>query len=255
MNDAYSSLARCYDKLNSGVDYAAVADFVERCFVRYGNGAPESVLDLACGTGSLTVELARRGYDMIGVDLSEDMLAEARQKCDAKRFAHSVLLVRQSMQELELYGTVGATVCMLDSLNYLTEPGELERTFAHVANYLDENGLFVFDMNAPAKFERVYADNAYVLEDEGLLCAWQNEYNEKRKICSFYLSIFRECEDGRWERAEEYQRERCYALRTVKKLLKETSFDLLEVASGLNGEPVTADTERWYFVARKAKRN
>ncbi len=251
--DSYTSLAPVYDKLNADIDYAAWADFIERQFVTFAKKAPKSVLDLACGTGSMTVELAARGYDMTGIDLSEDMLAVAQKKCDAGRFRHSVLLLSQNMANFELYGTVDAIVCCLDSLNYLTKKDELQRTFAHAHNYLEPDGLFIFDMNAPAKFERVYADNSYVLEDEGIFCAWQNYYNSKSKLCDFYLSIFTENEDGSWTRYDEEQREKCWSLRTVKAILDETGFELCALTSDFDGSSVDGDTERWYFVARAKK--
>lgn len=252
MSGAYSSLAYVYDQLNSGIDHSAWADFIEERLERFYGRRPVSILDLACGTGAMTVELARRGYDMTGVDISEEMLSVARMRCDSERLSHSVLLVRQNMCELELYGTVNAVICCLDSLNYLTDTSMLRRTFDHVHNYLDPGGVFVFDMNSPAKFERTYADNSYVLEDEGILCAWQNFYNSKTKLCDFYLSIFREDSDGRWERFDETQRERCYSLRTIKRLIDECGFELCELAGGLSGEPADENTERWYFTLRKA---
>ncbi len=251
MSGAYSSLAYVYDQLNSGVDYPEWAGFIEERLERFYGKRPESILDLACGTGAMTIELAKRGYDMTGVDISEEMLSIARSRCDAQRLPHSVLLVRQNMCELELYGTVNAVICCLDSLNYLTDTASLRRTFNHVHNYLDPGGVFVFDMNAPAKFERTYGENAYVLEEEGILCAWQNFYNPKTKLCDFYLSIFREESDGRWERFDETQRERCYSLRTIKKLLDECGFELCELCSGFSGEAVDEDTERWYFTVRR----
>lgn len=248
--NAYSSLASVYDALNSGVDYKAWADRIEEQFRLYSDKKPESILDLACGTGTMTVEFAKRGYDMTGVDLSEEMLSEARAKCDAERFPHSVLLVRQDMRELELYGTVDAVICCLDSLNYLTDSASLGRTFSHVFNYLNPGGLFIFDMNAPAKFEKTYGENAYVIEDEGILCAWQNFYNKKSKLCDFYLSIFRERGDGLWERFDEEQRERCYSLRLVKKLLAESGFEVRALTDDAGNE-VGNDTERWHFTVKK----
>lgn len=250
---AYTSLASVYDRLNSDVDYSAMADYIEKQFSLYGDGGVLSVLDLACGTGSMTVELARRGYDMTGIDLSGDMLAAAREKCDRERFRHSVLLVRQNMADFELYGTVNAVICCLDSLNYLTKTSELARTFSLVHNYLDPDGLFVFDMNAPAKFERIYADNAYVLEDEGILCAWQNDYNPKSKLCDFYLSIFTETKNGLWQRFDEVQRERCYSIKTVRRLLAGAGFEIFSEASDFNGSEIDAETERFYITARAKK--
>lgn len=251
MERAYSSLASVYDKLNEGVDYSGWADFIESRLEKYFGRRPESILDLACGTGAMTVELARRGYDMTGVDISDEMLSVAREKCDSERFAHKVLLVRQNMCELELYGSVNAVICCLDSFNYLTDTKSLARTLAHIHNYLDDGGVLMFDMNTPAKFEKVYGDNAYVLEEDGILCAWQNFYNSKTKLCDFYLSIFREGSDGRWERFDEEQRERCYSLKTVKKLIAEGGFELCELCGELDGSAADENTERWYFTARK----
>ncbi len=249
----YTSLAPVYDRLNADVDYSGLADYIEEQFGLNSTKKIVSVLDLACGTGSMTVELARRGYDMTGIDLSEEMLAVARAKCDKARFKHPVLLIRQDMANFELYGTVDAVICCLDSLNYLTDTSLLRRTFMHVHNYLEPDGLFIFDMNAPAKFERVYGDNAYILEDEGILCAWQNEYNPKSKLCRFYLSIFCEGNDGKWHRYDEQQRERCYSLSTVKKLLEECSLELCSVFSDTQMSDIDRDTERWYFTARAKK--
>ncbi len=224
-----------------------------RQFTLHAKKTPVAILDLACGTGSMTVELARRGYDMTGIDLSEEMLAIARSKCDSEHFRHSVLLVRQDMAQFELYGTVDAITCCLDSLNYLTSTDDLRRTFLHVHNYLEPDGLFIFDMNAPAKFERVYGLNSYVLEDEGILCAWQNIYNKKSKLCDFYLSIFTEDADGRWQRFDEEQRERCYSLRTINKLLDECGFEVCSLSADFDLSPVDKDTERWYFTVRAKK--
>ncbi len=253
MSRAYTSLAAVYDRLNADIDYSAWADYIEKQFSLYANDSPTSILDLACGTGAMTVELAKRGYDMTGIDLSEEMLSVARMKCDECRLSRSVLLVCQDMSQLELYGTVDAVTCCLDSLNYLTSTDELKRTFMRVHNYLNPDGLFIFDMNAPAKFLNVYANNSYVLEDEGILCAWQNLYNKKTRLCDFYLSIFTEDDDGRWRRFDEEQTERCYSLRTVKKLLDECGFELYSLAGDFSMAPVDNDTERWYFTARAKK--
>ena len=149
--EGYEAIARVYDKLNAQIDYGKWADFFEMCFDRYLSEKPELVLDLACGTGRMTRELRGRGYDMIGVDGSADMLSEARYTYDSE----GILYLCQDMRELELYGTVGATVCCLDSINYLLDEKDLERTFSLVHNYLDPDGLFIFDVNI-ISFKPIY---------------------------------------------------------------------------------------------------
>lgn len=259
--EGYQALARFYDRLNAEIDYTAWADFLEKCFQCYLPEKPELVLDLACGTGRMTGELARRGYDMIGIDGSADMLSEA-----FSRHAHlgKVLFLNQDMREFELYGTVGAVVCCLDSLNYLLGDGELKKCFSLVHNYLDPNGLFIFDMNTPYKFREVYGSNAYILEDElppleegdspaAIFCGWQNEFHPETGICDFELSLFEEGEDGTYFRSDEHQRERCYSMEEICNALKETGLDLIGCFADWSFAAPTETTERWYFVARAIK--
>ena len=250
--DGYSAIAGVYDKLNKDIDYGAWAGMIEKLFDRCST-RPELVLDLACGTGRMTRELAARGYDMIGVDGSSDMLGEAYASG-----AEGILYLLQDMREFELYGTVGATVCCLDSLNYLLDAKDLKKTFSLVHNYSDPDALFMFDMNTPHKFERVYADNAYILEDESadggaIFCGWQNFYNSETKICDFYLSVFEEDEDGAYVRSDEHQQERCYTLGEVKEALDECGFELIGLFGGFDFKSPESDCERWYFVTRAKK--
>ena len=225
--EGYGDIARVYDKLNAEIDYEAWADFFEKCFDKYMNSRPELVLDLACGTGRMTRTLSARGYDMIGVDGSDAMLSEAYMQG-----GENILYLLQDMRSFELYGTVGAVVCCLDSVNYLLEDKDMEKTFMTVHNYLDPDGLFIFDMNTPYKFENVYSDNAYILEDEddtgAIYCGWQNEYDRKSGICNFYLSLFEENEDGSYVRSDEKQTERCYSKDTVCGLLEKCGFEFHE---------------------------
>ncbi len=247
--EGYEAIARVYDKLNADIDYKKWADFFEACFDKFLSVRPSLVLDLACGTGRMTRELASRGYDMIGVDGSEDMLCEAMYSYERE----GILYLLQDMREFELYGTVGAVVCCLDSINYLLADEDLERTFATVHNYLDPDGLFIFDINSPYKFENIYSDNAYILEDEGIYCGWQNEYDRERGICDFYLSIFEEDEDGAYMRSDEHQIERCYTLDDIKQALQKTGMELLGAYSDFEFGDISTDTERYYIIARAKK--
>ena len=168
----YEAISGAYDVLNSETDYEAWADYIAEVFKRYGSGV-ESVLDLGCGTGAMTFALHRRGYDMTGVDLSIDMLSVARDRSYDEEI-DDILWLLQDMRSFELYGTVNAVVCCLDGINHLTGKGDISRCFATVHNYLDPDGLFVFDVNTPFKFESFYADNDYILEDDGVTVCWQN---------------------------------------------------------------------------------
>ena len=251
--DGYLAIARVYDRLNKEIDYSKWADFFERCFEKYCKEKPAILLDLACGTGRMTCEMAKRGYDMIGVDGSIDMLSEAYSKDTS-----GILYLCQDMRELELYGTVGATVCCLDSLNYLVNDGELERVLSLVHNYSDPDALFIFDVNSEFKFENVYADNAYILEDENddggaIFCGWQNSYDRESRVCSFYLSVFEEGENGEYYRADEEQRERCYTVDEIKNALAKSGFEFIDVFSDVEFSGVTESSERLYFVARAKK--
>lgn len=261
--EGYDAIAKVYDKLNADIDYSAWADFVEKCFQKFLPEKPELVLDLACGTGSMTIPLADRGYDMIGVDGSENMLAEAFMRGNGRS---DILWLLQDMRSFELYGTVGAVTCCLDSLNYLLEDGDLQKCFATVHNYLDPDGLFLFDMNTPYKFRHTYGDNAYILEDElvwdegldteeraAVFCGWQNHFDPDTRICDFYLSLFEELENGSYRRADEHQRERCYEMEEILSALKAANLELLGVWSDFAFTAPDEKTERWYFCARAMK--
>ena len=253
----YDAIAHVYDKLNEQIDYKRWADFIEAAFERFLHTRPEIVLDLACGTGTMTRELASRGYDMIGVDGSADMLSEAYMKG-----ADGILYLKQDMREFELYGTVGATVCCLDSINYLLDEKDVKTTFSLVHNYLDPDGLFLFDVNSPYKFENIYADNAYILEDEmtdantgdkySVYCGWQNYYDKESGICDFYLTLFEEL-DGKYMRSDEQQKERCYTLETLKSILTDCGFEFLGVYADYDFSQPTDTTERFYIAARAKK--
>ncbi|MBP3369274.1 MAG: class I SAM-dependent methyltransferase, partial [Clostridia bacterium] len=162
------------------------------------------------------------------------------------------------MRVLELYGTVGAPVCCIDSLNYLLDINDLQKTVSLVHNYSDPDALFIFDVNTPYKFENVYSNNAYVLEDENedggaIYCGWQNFYDRETKMCDFYLSVFEENGDGSYWREDEQQKERCYTQKEIESILSVTGFELLGIYSDYRLSAVADDTERWYFVARAKK--
>ena len=181
----YDLLAKFYDKVNGHIDYSVWADFIEKVAKENMAERPELVLDLGCGTGRMTIELAKRGYDMIGVDSSAEMLDVARDAAESASLSDKVLLLLQDMCDFELYGTVELCVSTLDCINHLTDNKSLDKCLSLVHNYLSPDGLFVFDINGKYKFENIYSDRSYVSEEEGHVCIWQNDYNAKTKICHF----------------------------------------------------------------------
>ncbi len=250
MSKQYTNIASLYDRLNSDTDYSALADFLINKTQEYYK-KPELILDLACGTGKLTCELDSRGFDMTGVDLSEDMLAVASER--ARKDKRDILFLCQNMCEFELYGTYDAIYCCFDSLNYLTRQRELSKCFSLVHNYLNPDGIFIFDMNTPYKFENVYADNSYVLEADKLFCAWQNYYNPKNKMCDFYLTFFEETCDGTYVRSDEVQRERCYSEKAILKALSDNRLELIEIVGEDKISPPKDTDGRHFYIARAKK--
>ncbi len=256
----YGAISAVYDKINSSVDYKRWADFFEACFDKYLKERPELMLDLACGTGSMTFELASRGYDMIGIDSSPDMLAVAMERKYELELPHDVLLLLQDMTEFELYGTVGAISCCLDSINYLTEDGDAQKCFSLVHNYLDPDGLFLFDVNTPYKFESVYGKSTYVYDEEDCggdsFLIWQNYYDGETRVCDFALTVFEKGEKDSYFRRDEHQYERCYSKEELTTMLTDCGFEVLGFFDepDLNKQSLDPCAERWYVAAR-AKKN
>lgn len=252
MNKQYSSLASVYDLLNADYDYSAYASFIDSEIKENERTKSSLVLDLGCGTGKITFALRELGYDMTGVDLSPDMLSRARDYA-RRHNINDVLLLCQDMTSFELYGTVDACCSCLDSINYLTRLSDVEKCFKLVHNYLIPNGIFVFDINSEHRFKNVYGCNDYILENDGVLCAWHNEYNEKSKICKFFLSIFEETEGGLYERYDEIQKEKYHSFSQIKALLERSGFEIIGAYGDLNKKEIEKNDEKWFFVARCIK--
>lgn len=250
--DQYTALASVYDALNFGCDYEGYSRFIDSLIKKYETQKTSLVLDLGCGTGKMTFLLRELGYDMTGVDLSEDMLALAREEAD-RRGVSDILWLCQNMNGFELYGTVDACVSTLDSINYLTKREDVKKCFSLVHNYLIPDGVFIFDVNTPYRFKSVYGNRDYTLEADGAFLAWQNEYNEKTGLCKFYLSIFKELKDGLYERLDEVQGERCYTKRQIEAWLRDAGFEILSVYGSQAGDAPSECDEKWYFVARCKK--
>ncbi len=243
MQAQYTAIAPYYDRLN-GADYDALCAFLCEAMRTYGSGKEHLVLDLACGTGAISRRLAKKGYDVIGVDLSPEMLSCAR---DRAQEGEKILYLQQDMRSFELYGTVDAAFCCLDSLNYLLKTADVAKCFDRVHNYLNPDALFIFDVHTPHCLKQ-YGQSDFITEEEGVLLAWQNDYCEKTNICDFYLTFFVENEDGSYRRVDEVQRERAYAHRTLCRLLEENHLQLLKVVGDTDfSEPNETDFRQFYI--------
>lgn len=242
----YNSFANVYDRLTDNVEYKKRADYISTLFERYGVKGREPILDLACGTGSLTVELAKLGYDMIGVDSAATMLSEAQEK--KYRENVDVLFLCQDMTELDLYGTVSGTVCMLDSLNHLESEEDVRKTIENVALFTEHGGIFIFDVNTIYKHREILADNTFVYDYDDVYCVWQNSLNDDNSV-DISLDIF-ELDGDVYLRSAEDITERAYPLESIEIWLNENEFEVLHIFDEMSDNPVNDKTQRAVFVAR-----
>ena len=245
---SYGFLADSYDDLTTDVRYLAWADYLEKHFTK-ATIPVHTVLDLACGTGSLTAELALRGYEMIGVDKSAEMLAVAVEKC-RNLAAEAPIFLNQSMEKLDLYGTIDACVCCLDSVNYVTKPAALKRAFSRVHLFLMPGGLFVFDVKTSEALENADGE-VFLDETEDTYCVWRADYSPRRRILTYGMDIFRAREDGTWERGEEVHEEYAYTMEELEEYLREAGFVDVRRWGNLKLRAPRSGEERVFFTARK----
>lgn len=243
----YQDFAYLYDALQQDVPYEEFAAYYVEIMKKFNN-EKGLCLDLGCGTGNMTMLLDSMGFEMIGVDSSVDMLEVAREK--AMEDGRNILFLNQDMTSFELYGTVGAVVSTLDCVNYVTDENALLEVFKLVNNYLDPEGLFIFDINSPYKLEHILGDNTYVSDDEDIFYSWQNSYDKKTKICTFDLTFFEKDKDM-YYRYDETHYERAYSVDEIKKLLTKAGLEVVGVYDNLTFNPPNEKSERIFFVARE----
>lgn len=241
----YQVFSQYYDNLTFNVDYKKRADYIQSVLSLCGH--PWGLtLDLACGTGSLTLELKRRGVDIYGIDGSYDMLGKAMDKACEEGL--EVLFLCQQMENLNLYGTIDTCVCTLDSLNHITDPAKLQRVFDRVALFMNADGTFVFDVNTVYKHRHILADNTFVYDTDSVYCVWQNSLRENN-IVSIQLDLF-EREGTVYHRQSERFKERAYEIDTLRAMLEQAGFAVEAVYHDMTTEPLREDSDRAVFVAR-----
>ena len=247
---AYESFAQVYDRFMEDTPYDSWTEYLKEIFKKHNLIHSTNIIaDLGCGTGNMTERLAENGFDMIGVDLSEEMLAIASEKAVEKNL--DILYLNQDMREFELYGTVDAIVSICDSINYITEPDDLLEVFKLVNNYLDPKGLFVFDIDTMYKFEKVLGCNSFCETTENSAYTWENYYDNDEQINEFYTNFFIETDNGLYERHEEYHYERGYSIEDIKELLEEAGLVFEAVYDELTFHEPTERSQRIFFVARE----
>ena len=243
----YKSFAEHYDSLTQNVDYAALCKHYTALISQYGNGG-KLVLDLACGSGSLSVLLAKSGFDVVGVDASEEMLSLAMNKIE--NFGNPIFL-NQTMQELDLFGTIDAAICCLDSINHLKTETDVKKTIERVSLFLNDGGLFIFDVNTLHKHRDVLGNNTFVYDTDEVYCIWQNAFNDKNSHIDISLDFFREGKDGKYTRTNESFSEYYYSDEFLIKILEENSLNCIVKHDDFTVNTAKENSERVLYVCRK----
>lgn len=244
--EAYSSIAALYDRIN-GEWYAPYADFIDRVIRKYSDIPVEDVLDLGCGTGRITALMADKGYGMIGVDRSAEMLNLAREANEGK----DTLLLMQDMREFELYGTVQAAYSSFDCLNYLPDASDLRKVFRLIANYLEPGGVFVFDVNTEYRYKEVYGDNTFSYEFEDDLLLWRNEPLTGKTGTRFVLDrFFDRKEDGTCRFEHEEQEETFHSGRRIAMAAAAAGLSFCAKFDSIDGSSPEKPEKTYYVIKR-----
>lgn len=245
MLESYTVLAQFYDQLTTDVPYLQWADYLQKQFSRHKISV-HSITELGCGTGTLAAILAERGYQVTAVDLSPDMLSVAAEKCGNL----GVQLVCQDMSRLTLPEPSDAIICCLDSLNYVTRPSQVQRTFTQVWNALKPGGVFIFDVKTPFALEGADGQ-VYIDENDDIYCVWRGEYDKRRRICGYGIDLFVLQEDGSWYRDGEYHEEYAYTMDELNSWLTAAGFTSIKQFGNLRLSAPKPNEERVFFIARK----
>ena len=243
--EAYTEFAQVYDRFMDNVPYEAWCEGISKILTEHGI-SEGLVLDLGCGTGTMTRLLRQKGYDMIGVDASAEMLEIARNHPD-----EGILYLQQDMREFELYGTVRAIVCVCDSINYLESEEDLLEVFRLANNYLDPGGIFVFDLNTPYKYREILGDSVIAENRDECSFIWENTFYEEDGVNEYDLTIFCREEGGLYRKYEETHFQKAFDPEDVKKRILEAGMEFVAVYDAFTREAPKKDSERLYFIARE----
>ncbi len=246
MSSSYDVFSQFYDSLTQNVDYKERADFFRTLLIRYGVSDGATILDMGCGTGKFTCEMAKLGYDMIGTDISPEMLCEARNNMYDSEI--QMLLLCQGMEELDLYGTVDAAVSTLDSINHLSNAESVKKAFYNAGLFMNPDGVFIFDVNTVYKHREILADNTFVYDTDDVFCVWQNTLNEDNSV-KISLDFFSPDGDAYYRESEEFT-ERAYEIDDIKKWLQQAEFEVLDIFDDITFSPLKDTSQRAVIAAR-----
>ena len=239
-NLSYGDFAFIYDRLTDDVEYEKRADYIENIICKHFGKSADLLCDLGCGTGTMCNLMSDKGYDVIGIDSSESMLDVAMQKSSQGK----ILYLNQDMTDFELYGTVDVFISMLDSVNYVINQNDLQKMFSLVNNYLNPNGIFVFDVNSKFKFENILGDNTYTYEADDIFYTWENYYED---------NFFIKNNSGSYDRMKEHHVQRYYSLERLKKMADKSNLSVEAVYGDLSFEKPKENEERIFFVLKKCE--
>ena len=246
--EAYTGFATVYDLFMDNIPYNDWANYLEKIFNMYGLDKG-LLLELGCGTGSMTRRMAEKGYDMIGIDASEDMLAIARER--NFDYNNSILYLCQDMRQFELYGTVSGIYSVCDTINYLVTEEDLIKTFTLANIYLDRNGIFIFDLDTPYAYEKIIGDRTIAEDRDEASFIWENTYYKDEMINEINLSLFIHEDDDMYRKYKETHYRRAYSLEKIRELLEEAGMEWVAAYDTLTFDKPRDDSERVYIVARE----
>lgn len=243
----YVEFASLYDELMNDFDYEKWANYIEAIFERY-KIIPKDILEMACGTGSLSYHLAKRRYNLVCFDLSSDMLSKAYEKLVKLR---NVKLLEQDMINFQINKKFDSVISICDSINYITDKKDLQNCFYNVFSHMNDNGIFIFDINSYYKLKNIIGNNTFIEERENIFYAWQNYYDDEKDICEFYLTFFKDNGADLYHRFQEEHIEKAYKTEEIIQMLNKAGFSKVDYYNGFTLDEVNEFSERINFVAIK----
>lgn len=244
----YQQFAQVYDDLMlEDIDYEKWVEYIEGIFTSL-RSMPQTIIDLACGTGNITIPLAQKGYDMVGIDISQDMLTIAEQK--ARKGLVKVQWLCQDIKNLQGFGNKDGVICACDGMNYILNNEDLRDIFSRVYHSLKEEGIFTFDMNSKYKIEEILAEQTFAYSGEDVSYIWENFYDEQQHIIDFELSFFVK-DGGNYKRFDEIHQQKAYSIEEIINLLKKVGFTYVEYYEAFTFHKPSSNSERIQYVAKK----